>query len=187
MELKRKRDTCFKFLKTSKSSLLKIGYISKPHGIKGEVFVKTFNENPHWPELNTLFVQSETKLSPFLIEFYRPHKSGWIFKLQNVNSRDESEKLVSHSVLLAKDQFISREKEKVYLFEIKNFSVKTKKEEYLGQVTDFSLNKNQDLICVEASQKKILIPFVPDYIVKINYDQKLLILDLPSDFLKEFR
>ena len=166
---------------------MKAGTISKAHGIKGEIFIKAFNEHPDWPKLQTIFIGEELGLSSFKVESYRPHKAGWIFKIETINSRNESEALVGKFIFFQKDQFTSKEGELFYLSEIEGFSVINKEKEILGLIAGFSLNKNQDLICIQNKEKKIFVPFVSEYITDIQFDKKQLELDLPAYFLEELK
>lgn len=165
-----------------------MGLISKAHGIKGEVFVKTSNTDVDWPELKVLFLERDSGLFSFTIESYKPHKSGWIFKLKEVNDRNKSEELVGCSVFLSQAEFKHKEDGVFYLSEIKDFSVITEEGRDLGSIKGFSLNKSQDLILVQKDETSIIpIPFVQEYILDISFENKKIILKLPENFLKEFK
>ena len=56
--------------------LLKIAYVSKAHGLKGEIFIRPLSEEPHWPHpIKKIFIGD----SVFSVQNYSHHKSGVLF------------------------------------------------------------------------------------------------------------
>lgn len=172
----------FKSLRKNKPILLKVGTITRPHGVKGDVFVKPFNTHFDWPSsLKELFIESQN----FNIESYTPHKNGCIFKLKDVITRDQSESLKGLAVFLNQEDFLKENQ--TYLFEYLNFTCKVKGQGTVGIIKAFKSTPYQDYLVISGqSDQTHLIPFVKAYLQDIDSKQKTLTLNLPKNFFEIF-
>ena len=50
----------------------------------------------------------------------------------------------------------------------------------IGKIIDIIENKNQDLFVVVFNEKRILIPLVDEFVVKIDNDNKKILMNLPE-------
>ena len=163
------------------NSLLKIGHISRSHGIRGELFLKPLNPDSDWPiPLKEVFIGSKS----YEVDLARPHKQGWIFKLRSVASRNESDGFIGQSVFLNSDLFRSRGKSFFYLSELRGADVELEGRGVIGKVLNFQSHPFQEMLVVESfeNQKQILIPFVKAYILNLDFDKPLIRLSLPEGF-----
>ena len=79
---------------------------------------------------------------------------------------------------------ISEPGETIFLGEILGFQLRGPDGQVLGEVVDFSSNGLQDLLVVKGpGGKKSDVPFVDDFIVELNFDEKFLVMDLPEGLL----
>ena len=167
----------------NKESPLKIGVISKTHGIKGHVFIRPFNKISSWPKDLDEILIGENFLS-FKVESYTSHKDGFIFKLKNLDHINQSEELKGKIVCLSKDNFLSKKGEFFYLSELLGFHLEVSNKGLIGAITSFQSTKFQDYLLVDTphSKEPLQIPFVQDYIQDINFLQKKILMNLPEDF-----
>jgi len=165
--------------------LLKVAYVSKAHGIKGEVFARSLNNPKNWPCPIKEIIVGE---SVFSVQRYSFHKDGVIFKLQNCETRLSAEDLKAQPVFLPKKLFKSTKGETIYLAELLFFYVAVSGYGRIGQVQSFQSCKHQDFLVVEQKENRseILIPLVKDYIQDICFSQRTLTLNLPKNFLEIF-
>ena len=203
-------------LTSKKSDLhdkIKVGFVSKAHGIKGEIFIRLLNPRPDWPAcINTFFIGDVAHS----ICRFSPHKEGMIVQLKESQSRPSAQALKGLPVFLSKKFFKGKQGERAYLTELISFSVQTHKE-IIGRVHSFSFYKGQDFLLIEPAQKshlksalkgregphtaqssiapaekshlkdkKLLIPFVKPYIKTVDFFKQKIIMDLPPDFLETF-
>ena len=175
------------------SHFLKIAYVSKSHGIRGEIFIRPFNPQASWPlAISSLKIAEQI----FCIEHYSAHKQGFIVKLKNCDTKKSADQFKSQPVFLDKKYFESKKGELIYLAELLNFNVEILKHDKKGQLIEFQSDKHQDFLVISffSNFKKnpnkdfvILVPFVSAYIQKIDFKNKKLILDLPENFLSVFK
>jgi len=173
-----------------KKDFLKVAYVSRTHGLKGDVFLFPFNPQAKWPsQIESIKINEKL----FQVESYSPHKKGFIVKLKGYDSKSASENLKFQTVFLEKDLFKSKQKDCFYLAEILGFTVEIEGEKGEGSVLYFESDKKaQDFFVIEflnsLNSKNIYsIPFVYEYIKKIDFENKHIILQLPDQFLEIFK
>ncbi|MCY4321343.1 MAG: ribosome maturation factor RimM [Bdellovibrionaceae bacterium] len=169
---------------------LKLAYVSKSHGLKGEIFVKPFNPKASWPSISSVKIGSKL----FSIEYYSAHKKGFIIKLKTCNTKQEADQLKTQPVFLNKQYFIKQKTEEIYLAEFLDFDVFILKGRYIGKIIKFKSDKYQDFLVLSESQNKnfdkennILVPFTIHYIHKIDFEHKNMVLNLPKNYLSLFK
>ena len=128
-----------------------MAYVSKAHGIKGEVFIRPLNNLTDWPHPIKKIIIRESALS---VQKYSFHKEGMIFKLQNCDTRLSAEALKAQPVFLPKRIFKSKKGERIYLAELLSFHVVVSGRGEIGRVQSFQSYKDQDFLIVGAERRE---------------------------------
>jgi len=68
--------------------LLEVGQITKPHGLRGEVFVKLSTNRDERLTAGTVL---QTDRGPLIVETSSPHQNGWIVRFATISTREEAE------------------------------------------------------------------------------------------------
>lgn len=167
-----------------------IGKIKQAHGLKGEVYVLVFSKDISWmKKLKSINIKSKDKNSTttYIVLKAKPFKDGLILSLETVTDRNQSEAIEGSEVWIDKALFKSNPNETPYLLEIENFLVVDKALGSIGQITGFSFNGLQDLLVVEstkASKSYFEIPFVDQFVLKIDHEKSTLFVDLPEGLIE---
>ena len=172
------------------SHFLEVAYVSKSHGIKGELFIQPVNSKADWPKaLSSIKIGKKI----FSIEKLSIHKQGFIVKLKDCNTKKSADQLKSQPVFLSKDYFSSQKGNEIYLTELTHFKIKVLGYGELGEILGFQSDKHQDFLVVavdgsvDSNQAPTcLIPVASSYIKKIDFKKKELVLSLPDNFLSVF-
>ena len=169
----------------------KIGKIKSPQGLKGEVFVILFaKESDILFELNSLYLiyessQNENLLLKVDILNVKPHKDGFILKLDLINNRNKSEICKNIEFCVNKNELVSKQGESIYLTELEGFLIQIDNEKRLGPIYRFSSNGAQDLLIVKGKNNTdIEIPFVDVFVRNIDYENKIIHMELPDGLLE---
>ncbi len=158
--------------------LSKIGFISKAHGIKGEVFIKIFDKEDSYLNKEVKLV---IKNEAYTIENLRRSKDGLIVKLKNVNTRNDSETFRGLEVFIDTCIFKTVEGEKFYLNQLKGFEVYSTKD-LKGKVVGFSETAAHDLLVVEVSLGgEVEIPYVEAFIKEVDKKNKKITVNCPEE------
>ncbi len=160
-----------------------VGKIREAHGLKGDLYVLIFSGDISWvKKLKNFGLKNKNSenIENFEVERIKPFKKGFIVKAKGIDDRTAAEGLEHCEFLIAEDLLVSKEGETIYLSEILNFKLKNPAQDLLGQVVAFSTNGAQDLLVIQTSDKKVEVPFVEDFIKKIDFKHETLVMDLPE-------
>ncbi len=169
----------------TKSHFKKVGKIKDAHGLRGDLSVLIFSKDTSWMKELETFALSDSENSKdfqiFSVEKAKAFKDGLILKAENIADRTQAENLKGKLFFIPEELLISEEGETIYLSEIDGFEIQNPQGEVLGKIVGFTTNMAQDLLIVEKSQGgQAEIPFVENFIVKIDFEKKTLCLDLPE-------
>ncbi len=169
------------------SVFLKIGKITRVHGVKGEVFVSLSPFTKETPaRIRGQIVQVRRDSGVCLeavVQEAHLHKAGMIAQLEGVTERQVAESLKGADFFVPKHLFSSSKGESVYLCEVLNFAVYDKKRGFLGKIFAFSGGGAQDLLLIRSDEsKQVEIPFVDEFIIHIDFEEERLQVDLPLNW-----
>ena len=178
-----------KSLTTNHKGLVPFGFVQKAHGVKGEVLLTS--DSGYWPKPfpQQVFIKSKIsslsshkKFFTYKVINSRLSGKGCLLKLEGCEDRDSALLLKGCLLYLENQEFTSQKGESLFLSELIGFSVMSGMQ-VIGVVSQFMSHSHQDLILVQKSSKEeCLIPFVKEYIHKIDFHKKVLYLNLPKGF-----
>ena len=121
-------------------------------------------ENYSYSNINAWIKIAEDEYLPAIIEEIRRSNSIYLIKIKGINSSDRAA-LYQSSELLIKSNV---EKIKWPDEEILGFNVLDIKKHVLGEVIEFINIPKNPLLLVDMDGKKIMIPFVKEYVYYLN-------------------
>jgi 16S rRNA processing protein RimM len=167
------------------SDCYKIGYILKPHGLKGEVTISLTPEGPdEFASLETIFVEQNNRLVPFFIESSSQNGDKVFVKFEDVDSQESADKISKSSLYLPKASRPKSGRGEFYDDEIIGFQVEDKEFGELGEVISIEVAGPNKLLAIEYKEKEVLIPVNSPFILSINKSKKKIMVDLPEGFLE---
>jgi 16S rRNA processing protein RimM len=161
-----------------------LGRITKLNGYEGAVTVKlekSFTEDI--PHLESVFLEIDGRPVPFFISDYE-YSGADILKL-SFDGYESIEKVSEFTgcrvFLTAGLTGTSNEEE---LTDLIGYTVLVQNGITLGLITDIIQNPGQWLLNIDSpSKKEILIPLHEDFIVSIENDKKIVVMELPDGLL----
>lgn len=166
-------------------SCYKIGFIMKPHGLKGEV---TIALDPQAPEdlavVQTIFVEVREQLLPFFVESVSVKGSKAFLKLEEVNNREEAERISKSPLFLPKSSRPRSRRDEFYDDEIIGFEVTDTSLGDLGKITEIVHAGPNKLLSVEYCGRELLVPMNSPFIDTINKSGRKITVSLPEGFLE---
>lgn len=161
-----------------------IGKVKEPHGLKGDLYVLVFSHDTSWAD-NLSKIQLKSPQGEALdcdVTSHKPYKDGLLLKVKQVSDRNTSEKVKGYQVLIPEDLLVSKKGETIYLNEILGFQVFLK-DQCVGMVDSFTSNGPQDILVVRNEEHQFEVPFVKEFILKLDFENKHLIMDFPEDLI----
>lgn len=167
------------------SGKVKVGKIKDAHGLKGELYFISFSGDISWLDTAEEFFleASSGGVKTIKLQHFKAFKDGAIVRLENVLDRNAAEALKGVMVYIDAQCLIASPGETIYLQEVKNFQAQSPDGKDLGVITGFSSNGAQDILVIENQGKSYEVPFVDDFIVEIQFENKKIILDFPESLI----
>jgi len=161
-----------------KPDLQYLGEFIKLFSFKGEIILYSDNTISIIENLDTIFIDINGAFVPFQIKKSKSHKKN-IFRvlLEGISSESEAKDFLKKSVYINKLENQDNINNIVDNFNVYNNN------EYLGIVISTINKTGQTIIEVKMKEKIVLIPFVDEFIVEINYDLNKIDMILPDGLL----
>lgn len=161
-----------------------LGTVIRPHGVKGELKVRPFTEQPEniarYPRLllaaderaeKKVYTNEQTRISGALV----------ILRLRECMSRDMAESLVGQGIWVAATDLPPVADGQFYLHTLLGKTVRTVDGHLLGRAEQFLAGSSQDILVVRQGKQEHLIPVVRTFIHAIDADT--VTLDVPEGLL----
>lgn len=159
---------------------LEIGQVVNTRGLKGEVKVNSYSEDPErFEKIKTIILKQRGKEQEYEIQKVTYNKNQVILKLKNVDTIEEAEKLRNSVILINREDLGELPEDVYYIADLIGLDVYTDENEYLGKVDDIFNTKSNDVYVIKDDLgKSKLLPGIPDVIKEISLDDGKIIVHL---------
>lgn len=166
------------------ANLIDMGYIANAFGIQGWVKIKTATE---YSDSLDEYTQVYLKLKDGTILSKKIEKSfarDGVFhaKLAGVDDRDAAFALKGTIVAVDREEFPDLDEDEFYWVDLIGLNVINVQGESLGVVKDLMETGANDVLVAKLEQEEHLIPFVAQYVVKVDMQNKQIIVDWGLDY-----
>jgi len=166
-----------------RQGFVEIGLFIGPHGIKGEVKVKSFTEIPeNLFVYEKFFLGNQTK--PIKLKLVRKVKQNLICIVEDIKTRNEAEKFKNLTLYVKRDNLPLLNDDEFYQRDLLNFDVYNLERHNLGFVTSFNDFGGGLLVEVEKNKKRFYLPIGKPFLKDINYKDKEVILNIDLGFIE---
>ncbi len=160
-----------------------------PFGVKGLLKVKPFTALPEaLLGYRDVLVgrESEGGWSPMRVRGGRRHGEGLVMELEGIGDRERADPLKGCSIAVERDALPPIGSDEVYLVDLIGAEVFGTDGGRLGVIDGFlGVGDSQVMRVVDdsgAKRKEHLIPFLSQYVVAVETDQRRVTADWPEDF-----
>jgi 16S rRNA processing protein RimM len=166
-------------------SCFKIGWILKPHGLKGEVTVVLDEDAPEdFSPIESVFVEQNKRLVPYFIKSISTQGKKAFVKFEDIDSIDAALKISKHALYIPKSSRPKSGRGEFYNDEIIDFEVHDEEKGLLGKVREIMQAGPNRLLVVDHDNKEVLIPVNGPFIASVNKTKKKVVVNLPEGFLE---
>ncbi|MBR2587830.1 MAG: 16S rRNA processing protein RimM [Bacilli bacterium] len=144
--------------------MLYIGDLVGTHGIKGEVkIISNFKYKSEVFNINSVIYIKDTK---YIIKTHRVHKNYDLLTLEGIDNINDVLHLKNSKVFINREdyKFSGILNEDLYGKKVYNY------DKYIGILDDIIQNPSQELFVIKNEGKRYLIPYVDEFIEKIDDD-----------------
>ncbi len=159
----------------SKQSYFRVGVITSPHGVHGEVNVfPTTDEPRRFSELDTVLLDLPGGYQERTVEHVKYHKNMVILKLSGIGSMDEANLYRKCDLLVSREQALPLAENEYFIADLIGLTVKTEEGEVLGNITDVMQTAANDVYVVKGEKHgEILIPVIPPCRIHIDLETEV--------------
>jgi 16S rRNA processing protein RimM len=161
-------------------TLITIGKIVAPHGVRGDVRVIPLTDFPErFTKLKSVLIDDRT----LIIQGVRYHKQFVLLKFRDIDSINEVECLRGKLLQIQRKDVAPLPEGRYYQFEIIGLAVYNEQDECLGTITEILETGSNDVYVVENREnKQILVPALKDVVKKIDIPSGKMIVKLQEEW-----
>jgi len=173
-----------KFNIPKKEGFLCVGVITQPHGLSGEVVLKPLLDNLDLLEKGVLLKSVDNE--DFKIDSIRSSNKGLLVKFSNIKNRNDAEKSRKIYLYMSYDYLPAESEDEVYYYDLVGYELINDTNSILGEVTKVFDTGANTILDVKLStpkeydgkiKKRILIPYTYDIVLKVNKQERTLLID----------
>ncbi|MBN1598574.1 MAG: 16S rRNA processing protein RimM [Bacteroidales bacterium] len=163
---------------------LLLGTITKTHGVKGQVVLKLNNLCfDDIKEMETVFIIIDGLPVPFFVsEYIKKNHDSLIIKFDDINMEEDARELSECNVYIKSTLISSKTINPETSEKLIGYKVIDNKLGLLGTLNDILDIQLNPLFRIVNINKEILLPIQPEFILSIDDDQKIILVETPSGF-----
>lgn len=162
-----------------------IGYISKTHGLKGHVILR-LNELINIDEegIKSIFLEINGSQVPYFLEECRPNNTGYIVKLETIDTVDTSKKLIGKKAFTLTDFILENDES---LNEFIGYAIIDSKLGNIGNISEVDEKTDNAIVkVIHPTGIEIILPFNDDFIIEIDDDLKTIEFNAPEGLIEMY-
>ena len=166
---------------------LAIGRIIAPHGIRGEVKVAVLTDFPERFKPGAhVFLGAGTEdpdARPAKIAAARPHKGGFLVKLDIVPDRNAAELVRNRYLLIPAADAMPLGEHENYLHDLIGLEVETSDGQHLGELREVLFTNANDVYVVRVPAGEVLLPAIRSVVLQVDLSTRRMVVALPEGLL----
>ena len=164
------------------SDYLRIGILSSPHGVRGEISVfPTSDDYDRYKDLDEVFFDIKGNMEPHKVTGCKYKKNMPVLKFEGIDDRDSVETLRGIELYVDKEHAIPLEEGEYYVADILGFDVISDTDNSkIGVLEDYMENAADQLIylvkCNDGSIK--YVPDIEEFVLDVDMDGRTVLVHL---------
>jgi 16S rRNA processing protein RimM len=165
-----------------------LGKIAKKFSFKGEVLIYLDTDEPElYENMESVLVEFNNSLVPFFIENSSLHKNDFLrVRFEEVNTEEDADAIINKSVYLPLKMLPKLSGNKFYFHEVIGFEIEDKRLGIFGVIQSVNDTTAQPLFEVLNGEVEMLIPMIDHFLVKIDRENKKVVMDLPEGLVEMY-
>lgn len=160
------------------------GFISKAHGLKGDVTVQIINEpSKALSKIEIIFILEKGQLVPYFVSAVSVNGGQAIVKFEEIDSQAKALNLKGCKLFLPDTLKPKSAKNEFFITELVGFTLLDQTLGDLGTVLEVYDIPNNPLISIIYQSKEVLIPVNDTFILGFDKKTKILKVNLPDGLL----
>lgn len=162
----------------------RIGKITRPHGLKGEITALLEPDLPNdFTKVDHVFVLIDNNLVPFFIQSVSFKGNKAYIRFEDIEDVDAAAGISGRELFLSKSFRPAAKKGEFYDDELVGFKAEDKRFGQLGIIGEVIRSGLQRLLSVDRQGKQLLIPVNGPFITRVDRKARKVIIELPDGYL----
>lgn len=158
-------------------SLIQVGRIRSPAGLRGELHVELLSDVPgRFAEGREVLIRGV----PYSIQRARSTPKGLLIKFTGIDSPQDAEELRNEPVFIGKEHAIPPPPGAYYHYQLLDMRVVTAAGDELGLITDVLQTGANDVYVVKGAERETLVPALADVVKAVDTERGVMVVDLPD-------
>jgi len=137
--------------------------------------------------MESVFVEFNKNLVPYFIENSSLHKNDFLrVQFEDVDTEEEADSILNCAVYLPLSMLPKLEGNKFYFHEVIGFEIEDKRLGVFGKIVSINDSSAQPLFEVVNGTVEILVPMIDQFLVKIDRENKKVVMDLPEGLVEMY-
>jgi 16S rRNA processing protein RimM len=169
----------------SSGAIVAVGRIGKAHGIRGDVFVEPWTDDPQDRFADgTSLITDPADRGPLTVESSRDHSGKLIVHFAGVETRNAAEQIRGALLVVAAAQRPAIEDpDEFYDTDLIGLAARTVSGESLGPVTDVLHSAAGSVLAIDFAGREVLVPFLKAMVPVVDLAGGTLDIDPPDGLL----
>lgn len=160
--------------------VLEIGQIVNTRGLRGEVKVNSFSEDPQrFEKVKSIYVKYDKDYKEYEIERVSYVKNQVVLKLKGINKIEYAEALRNSYIYVKREDLEELPEGTYYIADLIGLDVYEENGNFLGKVDDIFSTKSNDVYVVRTELGELkYLPSIPEVLKDIDLPNKKIIVNL---------
>ena len=168
----------------NKNDLIPFGFLGKPHGLKGNVSIRFFNEKSKLLRIDDkIFFKNQDRYFLTIKDINYNSKKNLI-RFIECSSRNEIEKFSNEKFYISKDIFPELENDENYFIDYIDCYLFDQNENRIGKIVDVVPIQGNDVLLVDTNLGQKMVPFAKQLILFFDKNSKKLVMTLHKGILE---
>ena len=165
-----------------------LGKIAKKFSFKGEVLIYLDTDEPKlYEDMESVFVEFNKNLVPFFIENSNLHKGDFLrVKFEDVDTEEDADEIMGCEIYLPLNMLPKLTGNKFYFHEVIGFEIEDQRLGVFGKIVSINDTSAQPLFEVINGNVEILVPMIDQFLIKIDRENKKVIMNLPEGLVEMY-
>lgn len=168
----------------NKNDLIPFGFLGKPHGLKGNVSIRFFNEKSKLLKIDDkIFFKNQDRYFLTIKDINYNSKKNLI-RFIECSSRNEIEKFSNEKFYISKDIFPELENDENYFIDYIDCYLFDQNENRIGKIVDVVPIQGNDVLLIDTNLGQKMVPFAKQLILFFDKNSKKLVMTLHKGILE---
>ena len=164
---------------------LRVGVITSPHGVRGEVKVfPTTDDVSRFKNMKDLLVDFKGQLINLEVTGLKRQNNIVILKFKDIDDINDVEKYVGCNLYVTKENRVRLKKDEYFIADLIGLNVITDTDEEFGVISDVLQTGANDVYEITMKDNRtVLVPAIKECILSVDIDNKLMTIHVMDGLL----